>query len=125
MRYRYKFKGTKTEREQEKSKGSFSARTKMLFLIGWSVVAIGIYLASTKYFAITPVVISEVLILLALCGYFINEFRIRGLVKKGDADSKKILKMQDVGKLLLIFTIPLVFILGYDFIVTTLNSFVK
>lgn len=125
MRYRYKFKGSNKPEETKKAAGSFSARTKMLFLIGWSIVAIGIYLASTKYFAITPVVILEVLILLALCGYFINEFRIRGLVKKGDADSNKILKMQDTGKLLLIFIIPLVFILGYDFIMTTVKSFVK
>ncbi len=125
MRYRYKFKGSNKTEQSRKGKGSFAARTKMLFLIGWSIVAIGIYLASTKYFALTPIIVCEVMIFLALCGYFVNEFRIRSIIKKGDADEKTILKMQDRGKLLLIFIIPLVFILGYDFIVTTVNAFIK
>ncbi len=125
MRYRYKFKGSTKPEEAPKGKGSFSARTKMLILIGWSVIAIGLYLASTKHFAMTPIIVCEVMIFLALCAYFVNEFRIRSIIKKGDADEKKVLRMQDTGKLLLIFIIPLVFILGYDFIVTTVKAFVK
>ena len=118
-----KYKVKKEEQKGNIGKG-LAATGKMFILICWSVVAITLYFTSIKYFAVTPVIVIEAIIFSSLTGYFVIELLIRKIANNGK-DEKRILKLQNAQKLLLVLVVPLLFILGYDFIATTVKTFVK
>ncbi len=121
MRYRYKFKGS--ERTEEKQTG-ISKKNRMMLLLLWSAVAVGLYLAFSKVFALATTQVVEIFLFLGLVLYWISAFRVRKLIKTKGEDAPEIPKLVERGKYCLIFVLPLVFILIYDFIVTTVKSFV-
>ncbi len=125
MKYRYKFKGKTVEEKEQTPKSNLHKKKKMLLLMLWSAVAIGLYLAFSRVFAMTTIQVCEALVFLGLLGYLINIFRIRGAVKKEPENVKRIVKLENFGKYLLIFILPLIFIILFDFVVTSFKMLGK
>lgn len=121
MRYRYKFKGT--EKKEEKQTG-ISKRSRMLLLLLWGVLSVGLYLAFSKTFSLVTTQVIEVLLFAGLVVYWISALRVRKIIKTSGEDAPEIPKFVERGKYCLIFVLPLVFILIYDFIITSVKSFV-
>lgn len=124
MRYRYKFKTVQKDEQNREKQTGISKRSRMLLLLLWSVVAVGLYLAFSKVFALATMQVIEVLLFVGLVVYWVCAFRVRRLIKTEGEDAPGILKLVQKGQYALIFVLPLVFILIYDFIVTTVKSFV-
>ena len=125
MKYRYKFKGKPVEAEVENPKSNLDKKKKMLLLLSWSALAVGLYLFFSKRFVMTTVQVCEVLVFLGLALYLVNIFRIRSTNKKEPDNRAKLIKHENFGKYVLIFILPLIFIILFDFIVTSFKMFGK
>lgn len=125
MKYRFRFKGTNVAEEEKRTRSDIGKKKKMLLLLIWSVIAIGLYLFFSKLFAMTPAIVCEVMLFLGLFGYLINILLIRRAVKKESDNTKKIVKLENIGMYLLIFVLPLVFIILFDFMISSFKMFGK
>ena len=125
MKYRYKFKSKPAEAEQKNPKSNLDKKKKMLLLLIWSALAIGLYLFFSQRFVMTTVQVIEVLVFLGLLGYLINIFRIKGANKKEPDNTSKLVKLENTGKYLLIFVLPLIFIILFDFMISSFKMFGK
>lgn len=124
MRYRYKFKNaSKNEQNGDKQTG-ISKKSRMLLLLLWSAVALGLYLGFSRVFALATMQVIEAFLFAGLVLYWVFAFRIRKIIKTKGEDAPEIPKLEEKGKYCLIFVLPLIFILIYDFIVTVVKSFV-
>ncbi len=114
-----RFKVKKRENASEaKPRSSISARTKMAFLLLWGGLCLGLYLVLSRYYAMTPVIVAEILLFLGLCVYFVLGILIhRESVKNGN-EGKDMVRLLDKQKAVLIFIIPLIFVILIDFIIT-------
>ena len=90
----------------------------MTFLLLWGGLCLGLYLGLARYYAMTPGIVAEVLLFLGLCAYFVLGILIhRESVKNGN-EGKRMVRLLDKQKAVLIFIIPLIFVVLIDFIIT-------
>ncbi|MBR3994556.1 MAG: hypothetical protein IKI97_04660 [Clostridia bacterium] len=124
-KYKYKSKRKNIVRNEKdgKSKTSLSVKKRMFLLLGWSAVAVGLYIALSKRFFVYSLWFFAILLMLAFIWYFITGIRVSRCVHEGRGDSQECKKLIDTGKRLLIFMIPIVFIIIYDFISSTIKMF--
>ncbi len=125
MKYRYKFKGKQIEAQAERPKSNLDKKKKMLLLLAWSTLAIGLYLFFSRRFAITTVQVCELIVFLGLAAYLVNIFRIRSTNKKEPDNRAKLIRLENNGKYILIIILPLIFIILFDFLITSFKMFGK
>lgn len=125
MKYRYKFKGKQIEAQSERPKSNLDKKKKMLLLLAWSTLAIGLYLFFSKRFAITTVQVCELIVFLGLAAYLVNIFRIRSTSKKEPDNRAKLTRLENLSKYILIVILPLIFIILFDFLITSFKMFGK
>lgn len=129
MRYRYKFKGSSAQNEKKEENKRDEKKIRVLYLALWSAISIGLYFAFSKYFATTTIQVCEVLLFSALVLYFAYSVRLNRYLKRStDSEETKNEtkeKFRKREKSVLIFVIPLLFIIMYDFIVVSLKFIVK
>lgn len=90
----------------------------MTFLLLWGGLCLGLYLGLSRYYAMTPIIVAEILLFLGLCAYFVLGILIhRESVKNGN-EGKRMVRLLDKQKAVLIFIIPLIFVVLIDFIIT-------
>lgn len=125
MKYRYKFKGKQIEAQPERPKSNLDKKKKMLLLLAWSTLAIGLYLFFSRRFAITTVQVCELIVFWGLAAYLVNIFRIRSTNKKEPDNRAKLIRLENNGKYILIIILPLIFIILFDFLITSFKMFGK
>lgn len=126
-KYKYKYKSDKKDVWDEsipkRPKTSVSVKLRMLLLLVWSVIAVGIYIALSKRTFFFSMWFFAILLAVAFAAYFVIGLRVSKYIRDGKGESDKCIKLIDMGKMLLIFMIPSVFIIIYDFIATTYKMF--
>ena len=95
----------------------------MYLLLGWSAVAVGLYIVLSQRFFVYSLWFFALLLMVAFVLYFITSVRLSRCVQEGKGESEECKKLIDTGKKLLIFMIPIVFIIIYDFISSTIKMF--
>lgn len=126
-KYKYKYKSDKKDVRDEsipkRPKTSVSVKLRMLLLLVWSIIAVGIYVALSKRTFFFSMWFFAILLAVAFAAYFVIGLRVSKYIRDGKGESDKCIKLIDMGKMLLIFMIPSVFIIIYDFIATTYKMF--
>lgn len=127
-KYRYSKKSAPTSAKinehKEPSATNISAKKRMLLLLGWSSVAVGIYVAlSQKHFIYSLWFFAFILTASAIL-YLINRIKLDKYSNLNQKNSEEYKKLENRGKYLLIVMIPTVFIIMYDFISSLIKIFV-
>lgn len=126
-KYRYRYKNTNTEQRTDgnsgKQKTSLSVRFRVILLLVWGALAFGIYTALSAVSTIYSVWLFAGFLAAAFAGYFVISLRVAKYAREGKENCTECISLIDKGKLLLIFMIPTVFIILYDFIVTSVKIF--
>ena len=127
MKKKYKYKAkrniTACNGEKQKSGTSLSVKKRVYLLLGWSAVAVGLYIVLSQRFFVYSLWFFALLLMVAFVLYFIVSVRLSRCVQEGKGESEECKKLIDTGKKLLIFMIPIVFIIIYDFISSTIKMF--
>lgn len=122
------YKLTKSRKNEQNSMPqrlgtNLSKRLRMFLLLGWSAVAVGIYIALSKVSFIYSLWFFAFLLIAAFIAYFIVGVRVGRYVRLGMDKTEKCTRLVDIGKIILIFMIPVVFIIIYDFVASTYKMF--
>lgn len=126
MKKSYKLiKNTKKEQNptSPKSVTNLSKKLRVFMLLGWSVIAVGIYIALNKVSFVYSLWVFAIMLMAAFIGYFAVGVGVGRYVRMGKGDSTECARLVDTGKIILIFIIPVVFIIIYDFFVSTYKMF--
>jgi len=129
MKKKYKYRSktsVPSQTDQDKprvSKTSVSAKKRIFLLLGWSIVAIGLYLVLSARFVIYTVWFFTLLLLVSFILYFVTGIKIARYAEAGKGESPECTKLVDRGKMLLVFMIPTIFIIMYDFLSSTIKMF--
>lgn len=101
-----------------RAKSSISARMRMVLLLLWGGLCLGLYFGLSRHYAMTPIIVAEILLFLGLCAYFVLGILVhRESVKNGN-EGKAMVRLLDKQKAVLIFIIPLIFVIAIDFVIT-------
>ena len=122
-RYKYKSPSKEVENKPKVAKTNVSVRLRVLLLLVWGIIAIGIYAALSKVSFLWPLRLFVFLLVVSFIAYFIISVRVGKYIREDKGDTEMCRRLIDIGKMLLIFMIPSVFIIIYDFIVTTYKMF--
>ena len=122
-RYRYKTKDTVTESTPKKTKTSFSVRQRLILLVSWGLVAVGLYAVLAKFMFVYSLWIFALLFTVCFILYFITAVRVARYTEQGKGESEECIKLIDRGKILLIIMIPLLLVIMYDFVFSTFKMF--
>lgn len=127
MKKKYKYKSRRKnivpDEKGDRARTSLSVKKRMYLLLGWSAVAVGIYIAFAKKSFVYSLWFFAILLMVAFVWYFITGIRVSRCIHDGREDTEECKKLIDTGKRLLIFMIPIVFIIIYDFISSTMKMF--
>ncbi len=134
MKYTVDRKSGSGTGKRPKGKNSPESRKKVLALALWGLAALTLYLVFSKHFAVTTVQVMEVLVLGSLLLYGAVLITVSGLRKEpegGKAGDKaerkekeeKLARLEKLSKGLIIFVIPLLFLLIFDFLLSTWQMF--
>lgn len=100
------------------SKTRLSAKGKMIFLILWSVVCVTLYLTLLKFFAMTPVIVMELLLLFGVILIFISTVASKLESARNPDGSERLTRLEDRIKLFKILILPPIFIVLVDFFIS-------
>lgn len=120
---RKKADSNKVVPQNNRPKTNFSVKQRMLLLVIWAAVCIGLYFAVAKVSFFFSFWIFIIIFMIAVILYFITSIKVGQLINEGKADSEECTKLTDRGKLLLIVMIPPVFVMIYDFVSSTVKMF--
>lgn len=107
----------------QKNRTTLSKRLRVSLLLIWSVVAVGIYGAVSRVSVIYSSWFFAFLLIAAFIAYFIVGVGVGRYARRGMSESEQCTRLVDAGKIILIFMIPVVFIIIYDFIASTYKMF--
>ncbi len=108
---------------ERKPKTNFSVRQRMLLLVLWGAVCVGLYVALAKVSFFFSLWIFIIIFLLAFALYFVTGIKISRLADAGKGESEECVKLIDKGKILLIVMVPPLFVIIYDFVSSTIKMF--
>ncbi|MBE6705003.1 MAG: hypothetical protein E7583_07045 [Ruminococcaceae bacterium] len=124
-KYKYR-KGSKANTEasgKKAPKTRFSVKQRMVLLIVWSALSVGLYFLLAKVSFVYSLWFFALLLMVCFVLWFITGVQVSKYAQEQGEDSEKVVKLIDRGKVLLIVMIPLVFIIMYDFISSTFKMF--
>lgn len=122
-KYRYRTKINTAAPEKKKPKTNFSVKLRMMLLIVWSIICVGLYILLAKVSFVYSLWFFALLLMICFVLWFITGINVSRCSQEKGEDSKEVIKLIDRSKLLLIVMIPLVFVIMYDFISSTFKMF--